>query len=79
MNFNIYLEDELGKQLEKIVNSTGKPRNTLVREAIKTLIQEYTTTQWSEKIKDFNGIKEGITFESYRSELVPPSDPEIFS
>lgn len=74
MNFNIYLEDTLGHHLENLAQKEGKTRNTLIREAIKAFVEKKTDFYWSSAIMNFQGFDEGITFESYRDDLLPPHD-----
>ena len=78
MNFNVYLEDEIGKELEAISKKENVSRNALIRQAVKLLIDSKKRSQWSEDILNWNGIKEEISFESYRNELIPPSEKELF-
>ncbi len=79
MNFNIYIEDELGQKLENICQLTGKKRNTLIREAILSWLSQYPIPQWPESIQNFEGEPDIIPFESYRTELLPPTDDDLFS
>ena len=79
MNFNIYLEDALGHKLENIAQKQGKSRNALVREAIKEFVDKQAYSHWTETIMSFQGVDEGITFESYRNDLLPPDDEEMFA
>ncbi|BAU62917.1 hypothetical protein STA3757_02680 [Stanieria sp. NIES-3757] len=78
MNFNVYINDELGKELENLVSKTGKSRNSLITLALQLLIEQEYQSQWCDEIINWNGIEESISFESYRDELVPPSEMEIF-
>ncbi|GAB4238665.1 MAG: hypothetical protein Kow0049_25490 [Stanieria sp.] len=78
MNFNVYINDELGKELENLVSKTGKSRNSLITLALKLLIKQEYQSQWCDEIINWNGIENSISFESYRDELVPPSETEIF-
>lgn len=78
MNVNVYLEDSLGQYLEDFAKESGKSRNAIIREAIKEWIAVHTAhTKWPESILKFNGISDGISFESYRDELLPPKE-DIF-
>ena len=79
MNFNIYLEDELGNNLVTIAEKLGKTRNSIIREALKDYIDKQMSEQWPETILVFKGIDEGIDFESYRQDLLPPNDERIFA
>lgn len=78
MNFNIYLEDELGRKLDNICQLSGKKRNTIIREALETWIQQYSMPDWPESIKTFQGEPESIRFESHRAELKEPDEESIF-
>lgn len=77
MNFNIYLEDKLGKELEEIAYNSGKSRNALIREAIQFWLSAQTKKEWSKKILEFQGLEESICFEAYREELLPPDEIEV--
>ncbi len=79
MNINVYVEDELGHNLGDLAKKTGKSRNSIVREAIQEYIAKQMSAKWSEKILAFQGIDEGIEFESYREDLLPPNDEGMFS
>ena len=78
MNFNVYLEDELGKQLEALSQEENVSRNALIRHAVKLLIESKQRLQWSDDILNWKGINEEISFESYRQELIPPRSEELF-
>ncbi len=76
MNVNIYINDDLAKQLDYVMLSTHKKRNTLIQEAIADLIQNYKAQQWPESILKFKGI-DGMSawegFEEHRKELKEPN------
>lgn len=74
MNFNVYLEDELGKQLEATAKVTGKKRNTIVREAIELWLSVQREAQWSSSLLEFEGVDHPLSFESYRDELTSPQE-----
>lgn len=78
MNFNLYLDDELGQKLESICQLTGKKRNTLIREALEAWLSQYPISKWPTSIQEFQGVPQMIPFESYRDELNEPSDGGIF-
>lgn len=77
MNFNLYLEDELAQKLQALSRSTGKSRNALIREAVQLLMTQQEQSQWSSTILEFQGLSDGIAFESYREELLPPREDEV--
>ena len=80
MNVNLYINDELAKQLDMIVLSTDKKRNSLIQEAIYNLVKSYRGTKWPDAILNFKGIEDLSDwdgFEQHRQELKKP-DTEIF-
>lgn len=75
MHFNIYLDDQTGRQLNDCAQSEKKPRNALIREAIEEWLGRHHAG-WPEEIMGFQGIGDFLPFESHRAELQPPSlDP----
>ena len=78
MNFNVYVEDWIGQQLEQSVQATGKSRNAIIREAIQLWLDQQKKSQWPSEILDFMGVEDAIVFESYRDELTPPNEQELF-
>ncbi len=76
MNLNIYINDNLAKELDFIVAHVHKKRNTLVQEAISLLVKSYQKEKWPDSILSFQGIHsydkwEG--FEQNRKELKEPN------
>ncbi len=45
MNFNIYLNDNLVKDLETIIINTKKSRNAIIQEAVRAFINIYHKRQ----------------------------------
>lgn len=78
MDFNVYIEDLLDDQLEESVKASGKSRNEIIREAIQLWLEKQKKSQWPQSILDWQGVSDSINFESYRDELLPPSESEIF-
>ena len=80
MNFNIYLNNNLAKQLDSLIKRTKKKRNTIIQEAIAAFAQQDQSKQWPTSIQSFHGIN-GLTnwngFESTRKDLKQPNT-EIF-
>ncbi len=74
MHFNIYIDDQMGSQLNKLAKNSGKTRNALIREAIEEWILHQTKPEWPEEILSFKGIKNIPAFESYRKNLKKPKD-----
>ena len=75
MNFSIYINDALGRKLDKIAKSENVSRNKLITEAIARLVAEKETVEWSEEILNWQGCPE---FElPNRGDLVEPRE-EVF-
>ena len=76
MNFNIYLDDETGQQLNKAAKKAGESRNALVRQAVSEWLKRHDKPQWPEDVLAFNGMADMPPFEASRDRLRPPAaDP----
>jgi len=77
MNFNIYIKDDLAKELTVIMEKYNKTRNSIIREAIEDYVEKKKKSQWSSYIRNFKGIK-GIEdwegFEADRGNLKEPRE-----
>jgi len=74
MNFNIYLDEDLGSRLLEAAKESQKSRNGLIREAIDLWLQTKESNDWPEDIMQFTGIKGFPSFESHRDELTLVKD-----
>lgn len=76
MNFNIYLDDETGQQLNEAAKKAGESRNALVRQAVSAWLKDRGKPQWPAEVLAFQGMADIAPFESGRSRLKPPvADP----
>jgi predicted transcriptional regulator len=76
MNFNIYLDDETGQQLNLVAKQAGESRNALVRQAVSEWLKQHSKPQWPDEVLAFNGMADMPPFEVGRDSLKPPaSDP----
>lgn len=76
MNFNIYLDDETGQQLNKVAKKAGESRNALVRKAVSEWLKRHGKSQWPEDVQAFKGLPDMPPFEASRDRLRPPAaDP----
>jgi predicted transcriptional regulator len=78
MNFNLYLEDELGRKVNSIIKETGRKRNEILREAIANWVKEHFDKKWPASITNFEGCKDYIEPQDLRSELKKPNDKGFF-
>ncbi|PZD74938.1 hypothetical protein C1752_00632 [Acaryochloris thomasi RCC1774] len=77
MNFNVYVEDQLVERLELLAKQQGKKRNTIIREALEAWTTLNLPAAWPDNVLTYSGSTDGIVYESYRNELLPPTDPEL--
>ena len=80
MHFNIWVNDNLVKEMESIIKETGHKRNKIITEAITEYVKKRKFQEWPEVIKNFKGIEgrehwEG--FEGFRKELNEPREIEF--
>lgn len=74
MNFNIYIDDQLGERLTEVAKTSKKSRNALIREAVALWLKTNEKSQWPEEVLKFEGIEDFPTFESHREDLATTKD-----
>ena len=76
MNFNVYVDKETGKRLERLAKARRTSRNALIREAVAQLLDRGADTRWPKVVVDFEGFPEAPRFESSRRRpRAPRRDP----
>ncbi len=76
MNFNIYLDDETGQQLNQVAKQAGENRNALVRRAVGEWLNRHCKPQWPDEVLAFQGMADLPSFEAGRDNIKPPvTDP----
>jgi hypothetical protein len=80
MQITIDLPPDLEQDLIHQAAQSNIPLQTLILQALRRVLQKppISTSQWSEVILSYEGIPDFPAFESYRDELLPPREPEIF-
>jgi hypothetical protein len=80
MQLTIDLPSDLEQDLIQQAAQSNIPLQTLVLQALRQLVQPQTATiaQWPAEILNYQGDPDFPAFESYRDELLPPSEPELF-
>jgi hypothetical protein len=73
MNFNIYLDRDSAERLDRLAHKRRTPRNALVREAVRVLIDR-STAAWPKEVLEFKGEPSLAPFESHRVELASDRD-----
>jgi hypothetical protein len=80
MQITIDLPPDLEQDLIRQAEQSNVPLQTLILQAVRQMIQSppVSTAQWSKVILSYEGNPDFPAFESYRNELLPPSEPELF-
>lgn len=77
MNFNIYLDDTTGQQLNAMAQQVGESRNALIRKAVSAWLSHQSQPQWPEAVVNFKGMADVPLFEASRDRLKPPVDDPL--
>lgn len=75
MNFSIYLDPDISKELEVECKKTGKKRNAIIRGALRKYLKK--SSSWPKSVQNFTPDPDATRFESYREELSVPRE-DIF-
>jgi hypothetical protein len=80
MQVTINLPQDLGQNLIQQAKQLNIPLETLILQSLNQLTQvkQSNTAGWPDIILAFNGEPDFPAFESYRDELLPPREPELF-
>ncbi|AMA10257.1 hypothetical protein [Picosynechococcus sp. PCC 73109] len=80
MQITIDLPPDLEQDLIRQAEQSNAPLQTFILQALRQMIQppSVSTSQWPESILSYDGIPDFPQFESYRDELLPPSESELF-
>lgn len=76
MHFNLYLDDDTGARLDRVLKRLGVTRNALIRTAIAEWLERQADGGWPREVLDFQGLPDFEGPEAHRGDLLPPSgDP----
>jgi hypothetical protein len=80
MQITIDLPPDLEQDLIRQAAQSNVPLQTLILQALRQIIlpPSVSTSQWSESILSYEGSCDFPAFESYRDELLPPCELELF-
>ncbi|HEY9663063.1 MAG TPA: hypothetical protein V6C65_31855 [Allocoleopsis sp.] len=80
MQITIDLPPDLVQDLLRQAAQSNLPLQTLVLQALHQLIQSNpaSTSRWSEVVLSYEATPDFPAFESYRDELLPPRELELF-
>lgn len=60
MNFNIYLDDDTGQRLIALAEKEGESRNSLIRKAVRNLLDQQTRPAWPEVVLKRQGFPDRV-------------------
>ncbi len=78
MQITIDLPPDLEQDLMRQAEQSNVPLPTLILQVLRQIAQKPSIPHWSDTILSYQGIPDFPAFESYRDELLPPSEPELF-
>ena len=78
MQIIIDLPPDLENDLTRQAAQSNIPLNTLILQVLRQIAQKPSIPQWPDTILSYQGVPDFPAFESYREELLPPSEPELF-
>jgi len=80
MQITINLPPDLEQDLIRQAETANLPLQALILQALRQTLQAPAgaTSQWSRVILTYEGSPDFPAFESYRDELLPPCEPELF-
>jgi hypothetical protein len=80
MQITIDLPQDLEQDLIRQSKQLNISLETLILQSLRQLNQGIPNpiSGWSDLIQNYDGIPDFPAFESYRNELLPPSEPELF-
>jgi hypothetical protein len=73
VNFNLYLDRASAARLDRVARQTRRPRNALVREAVRVWLDR-SGAAWPEEVLKFESDPSLTPFESHRAEFGSASD-----
>ena len=80
MQITIDLPPDIEQDLIRQAAQSKVPLQTFILQALRGVIQTPSAVggRWSETILSYKGVPDFPAFESYRDELLPPDEPELF-
>lgn len=80
MQIIIDLPSDVDQDLIRQAAQFNIPLQALIEQALRKLAQSKSNFiyQWSDIVLSYEGSPDFPAFESYRDELIPPSEPELF-
>jgi hypothetical protein len=80
MQITIDLPQDLEQDLIRQAAQSNVPLQSLIIQTLRQLTQPSSppASQWADAVLSYKGIPDFPALESYRDELLPPREPELF-
>lgn len=80
MQIMINLPPDLEQDLIRQAAASNIPLQTLILQSLRQITQTPSATifQWPDAVLSYSGVPDFPAFESYRNELLPPHESELF-
>jgi Arc/MetJ-type ribon-helix-helix transcriptional regulator len=76
MNINVYLQDQLLEQIDRLARETGRSRSALIREALEAWLSRRSASAWPAVLREWRGDPGFPPFEEGRNDRSQrPDDP----
>lgn len=76
MNFNIYLNKDMGAALNRVAKDQHRSRNSIISEALEEWLHNHAKARWPADFFEFAPIDDVPDFKGLRNELSTPlEDP----
>lgn len=78
MQITIDLPKDLEQNLIKQAAQLNLPLEALILRSLRQATQSAQSVSWSDLVLSYEGTPDFPSLESYRAELLPPHEPELF-
>lgn len=69
MNFNVYVNKNLGQKLARATKRFHRTRNSIISEALEEWMREHEKSSWPKGFFDFEPVEGVEDFKVYRQDL----------
>jgi hypothetical protein len=76
MDLNLYLDDPTARELDQTAHDLGETRSGVIRKALREWLDKKAlgSPGWPSPVLEWRGEPDAPPFESYRGQLLAPSD-----
>ncbi len=69
MNFNVYVNKDMGVKVTKMAKALHRSRNSIINEALEEWLNKRTSSKWPKGFFDFDSIEDISDFKDLRNDL----------